>query len=124
MYVENVGNGEFKLKPLPIKAQFSTVNAIESVDINQDGNLDVILTGNQFDIETQSPRLDASNGLVLLGDGNGNFNALSIVESGFFTPENAKSMVLLHGKNRLWFIVGNNDGPTQAFLQNNESKIN
>ena len=122
-YIENKGDGSFALHPLPMQAQFSTVNGIVCEDVNDDGNLDAILTGNLYDVETQSPRLDAGNGLVLLGNGKGNFEALSINESGFYTPGNAKSLVLLKGK-RQTVIVGNNNARTQVFKLNEKRKVN
>ena len=38
-------------------------------DFNQDGNLDILVAGNLYTAEVETPRNDAGIGLVLLGDG-------------------------------------------------------
>ena len=49
----------------------SNINAIEAIDIDADGFLDLILAGNMFDSEVETPRSDASYGLLLKNkDGN------------------------------------------------------
>jgi hypothetical protein len=42
----NKGNGKFEIQLLP-KVQFSSVNAICPLDINNDGYIDLVLGGNQ-----------------------------------------------------------------------------
>jgi hypothetical protein len=73
-------------------------------DINGDGNLDLVLSGNDYGNEVVNGRYDACNGLVLLGDGAGNFTPLSLQQSGFFVPGDAKALVkLVAGKN--WAVA-------------------
>ncbi|WP_296621715.1 VCBS repeat-containing protein [Marivirga sp.] len=72
----NKGNGEFEKANLPIEAQFSAVHSIEILDIDSDGNLDLIMAGNEGDFKPQYGKLDANDGLVLFGDGEGNFNLI------------------------------------------------
>ena len=74
-YFENKGNGTFKITPLPIESQFSSVHHILIDDFNGDGFKDVLLTGNNFEISTQLGRQDASHGVVLINDKKGFFNA-------------------------------------------------
>ena len=38
-YIENKGNGQFAIKPLPIEAQAAPVYGMMSEDIDNDGNL-------------------------------------------------------------------------------------
>jgi enediyne biosynthesis protein E4 len=45
IYLENTGNG-FKVKHLPIEAQYAPVYSMLSVDVNEDGFKDLILFGN------------------------------------------------------------------------------
>ncbi|MHA7059008.1 FG-GAP repeat domain-containing protein [Aquimarina sp. M1] len=52
-------------------------------DFNNDGNLDLILTGNNYHTDVETGRSDASIGTVLLGNGTGNFESLPVTESGF-----------------------------------------
>lgn len=91
-YAENKGNGKFLLKPLPRLVQVSPVNGIITADLNSDGNLDAVLTGNDYGNEVFSGRYDASTGIVLLGDGTGTFTTMSSYQSGFRVEGDAKAM--------------------------------
>ncbi|EOZ95202.1 hypothetical protein A33Q_3407 [Indibacter alkaliphilus LW1] len=97
-YIENLGGGKFKVHELPLMAQTAPVNGITIADVNGDGELDVLLIGNDYGNEVFSGRYDAFNGLVLLGDGKGGFEPVRSLESGFVVPGDAKAMVLLMGK--------------------------
>ncbi|MFD1141802.1 VCBS repeat-containing protein [Larkinella insperata] len=97
-YIENLGNGEFRMRPLPRMAQQSPVFGIVVQDFNQDGKLDAVLTGNFYPNEVNMGRQDASFGLVLLGDGRGNFKPMLPRESGLRVTGDARRSVLLSGK--------------------------
>lgn len=96
-FVENKGNGTFEVIGLPSVAQFSCINGMIADDFDDDGNLDVLTVGNDHGTEVSVGRYDASNGLLLKGDGKGNFSPLSIMQSGWFVPGNAKALVKLKG---------------------------
>lgn len=81
-YFENKGDGTFNIHPLGNLAQISSVNSIVAEDIDKDGNLDLILAGNSYGSESETPRNDAGIGLFLRGDGNGNFKAVPPSENG------------------------------------------
>src|SRR6201996_2538348 len=66
-------------------------------DFDGDGNLDVIMNGNDYGTELTTGRYDAFNGLMLKGDGKGNFKPLSILQSGIYIPGNGKALVKLIG---------------------------
>ncbi|MDX1638983.1 MAG: hypothetical protein R3281_13500, partial [Balneolaceae bacterium] len=100
---------------LPLEAQFSSIQDFITTDLNNDGNLDLILGGNLFESEPEIPRNDASNGLVLTGEGDGRFAVISPFESGFLAPLNVKKMALLERSGQLLVVVANNDGPLQLF---------
>jgi hypothetical protein len=117
-YIENLGNGHFALHPLPALAQLSPVFGAVAQDFNGDGKLDLLLSGNFFDgPEPQIPRRDASYGLLMSGDGKGNFTPLSIAESGFKASGDARGTATLRlGRGTmLGEVVANNNGPTQTF---------
>lgn len=96
-FLENLGNGKFKIHELPMLAQFAPVNGMVVDDVNGDGNLDVLMVGNDYGNEVFSGRSDAFTGLLLLGDGKGGFEAVRSHESGFVVPGDAKSMAILTG---------------------------
>lgn len=78
----NNGDGTFTLNELPIPAQFSTVNTILTDDFNGDGKLDLLIAGNDFEVQPLIERHDASYGLYLQGDGQGSFDAIPPAKSG------------------------------------------
>jgi hypothetical protein len=96
-YLRNDGNGKFSFHPLPQAAQYSMVNGMIADDFDGDGNLDVLLTGNDYGTEPVVGRYDALNGLFLKGDGKGNFTPLSILQSGIYIPGNGKALAELKG---------------------------
>jgi ASPIC and UnbV/FG-GAP-like repeat len=96
-YLQNNGNGKFTMVPLPIDAQISQLNGMVVDDFDGDGNLDVAISGNDYGTEVATGRYDAFNGLMLKGDGKGNFKPLSIQQSGIYIPGNGKALVKLQG---------------------------
>lgn len=109
VYLENTPSG-FVSKELPIEAQMSPINQILVKDIDQDGNLDVVVAGNLHTSEVETPRADAGIGLVLKGDGQGSFSALNARDSGFYTSGDVKDLALIKIKDSTFIIsVKNND---------------
>ncbi|WP_111671787.1 VCBS repeat-containing protein [Algoriphagus litoralis] len=94
-WVENLGNGKFQLHELPVMAQIAPVNGLVTDDINGDGFTDILMVGNDYGNEIFIGRLDASVGLLLLGDGQGGFEAVNPRNSGFVVPGDAKALVKL-----------------------------
>ena len=74
--------GSFKRTELPVEAQFAPAFGCSVADFDGDGNDDAYLAQNHFNVDSETSRLDAGLGLVLLGDGRGGFTALSRTESG------------------------------------------
>lgn len=72
----------FERRPLPREAQFSPVFAVCAGDFNGDGHEDLFLSQNFFACQLGVARQDAGRGLLLLGDGAGNFRAAPGQESG------------------------------------------
>lgn len=114
-YIENKGGGKFVMSPLPIEAQFAPVFGILPTDIDADGNLDLVLSGNDFGTEVSMGRYDASTGLVLRGDGHGNFASMQMEETGICISGDSKALALLSTGNRNLFISAANRGKIQAY---------
>ena len=109
-YIENRGDGSFQVKPLPSLAQVSSVNSILVKDYDLDGNKDLLIVGNLYTSEIETPRNDASTGLLLKGDGRGQFQPVSVTDSGFYAPNDAKDMKLIKvGKKEIVLVANNND---------------
>ena len=104
----NQGNGQFEKVPLPWEAQLFPVLSIVSKDINGDGYQDLILAGNIYDTEVETPRWDTNSGLTLLSNQtNGYVTGPKINMKG-----DVKSMIDMTIAGRDILTVGrNNDRP-------------
>ena len=109
-FIENLGNGDFAIRELPREAQLAPIMGTSVDDFNLDGNLDVLITGNFYMPEVGYGRYDASTGLLLEGDGKGNFNPRNFTETGFLVDGDSRSLAKLNvdGKN-LMLATQNND---------------
>jgi hypothetical protein len=118
----NIGNGNFKIEKLPVMAQLSSVNAIHPMDVNNDGNTDLVLGGNLFTFLPQFERLDASFGDVLINDGKGNFKWMGQKESGLHVEGMVRDIVELPGKTGTNILfLRNNDYPELYHLKSSSS---
>jgi enediyne biosynthesis protein E4 len=109
--------GRFEASALPNLAQISPINRILIQDFNQDGFPDLLIAGNMYNTEVETPRYDAGNGLILLGDGKGGFSPRNVGETGFFAPGNVKDLAIVQAaeKGKFWVLVANNDADIQIF---------
>src|SRR5687768_18509737 len=55
------GGGTFSASPLPALAQIAPIRAILTHDVEGDGHRDLIVAGNLYDAEPNTPRADAGN---------------------------------------------------------------
>ena len=94
-YVENLGDGTFAIRDLPIEAQVAPVNGIAVGDYDGNGTLDALLVGNDYTADVATGRYDASEGWLLRGDGKGDFAPMGAQESGFLVNSDARSVVPL-----------------------------
>ena len=117
-YIENVGNGKFRVSPLPNMAQLSSVKSIIVKDVNMDGYSDVVLSGNTMFTEVETPRIDGSCGQVMIGNGKGGFNFIHPSESGLYLSGENPDMELINiGPERKPAIIScQNDGIIQIFV--------
>ncbi|PIB37507.1 hypothetical protein BFP72_10165 [Reichenbachiella sp. 5M10] len=119
VYIENLGEGILKRKPLPNEAQLASINDLVVRDFDQDGQLDVLLVGNLYASEVETPRGDASLGLLLRGDGHGEFEAVPMTESGVFIPHDSKKAAIIGLGRETGVVVACNEGP--LYVYQNES---
>ena len=99
-YLENKGNGQFSVRQLPIEAQLFAVNKIIVEDLDGDSNLDMLLAGNLYASEVETPRNDAGIGLWLKGDGKGTFTSIPANESGFYATGDTKDLDIIRLANK------------------------
>src|SRR6185369_1265289 len=115
-YVENLGNGNFSLRHLPMGCQVSPINDLLIEDFDNDGNQDVMAVQNDYSFEPLGGLYDAGIGLILKGDGKGNLISIPISKSGFNVNGDAKSVTrLTAGNGKTLYIVTQNRDSLKIF---------
>ena len=116
-YVENMGGGKFQLRILPTSVQIGPVNGMVSEDVNGDGNLDIVMIGNDYGNEVFAGRYDGFTGLVLSGDGKGFFEVIPSAKSGFYVSGDAKALAKISTKNKELLIATQNKDSLKVFAR-------
>ena len=115
----NEGDGKFTIIKLPNRVQLSCVCGITCTDVNNDGNLDLIMGGNNFEFKPQYSRLDANYGSILLGDGKLGFEWQDYNKSGLLVREEIKHLRQFKDKNgKTYVIAAINDSKPKIFAIN------
>ena len=115
LYLENKGSS-FVRKPLPIQAQFAPVYTLVSEDLDQDGDLDVILAGNETKVRVRMGRADANKGFVFLNDGRGNFSYLPQSVSGLNLKDDTRQLLFIKLEGQSVLMVGQNDKSILSYI--------
>lgn len=120
----NKGNNEFEIKELPDQIQLSSVHAIETFDVNNDGVLDIFLAGNDFDLKTQFGRLDASYGTLMISGADGKYSILPPKDSGFFMKGEVRNLsILKNGEGDYFILAGINNASPKIFKMPVQAKL-
>ncbi len=101
----NEGNGKFSVKILPPRVQLSCICGISCSDVNNDGFMDLIIGGNNFEFKPQYSRLDANYGNVLLGNKELDYQWEDYTKSGFFIREEIKHIKQFKDRNGHTFVI-------------------
>ncbi len=112
-------NNTFRYEKLPSLAQISPINDCITQDFNKDGKLDIMVVGNDYNTEYETPRLDAGNGLIMINQGN-SFKPLSISESGLYCPGDAKKIRGMNINGQQHLLVAVNNGQLKIFKNSEE----
>ena len=111
----NNGDGTFIVKALPAEAQYAPTFGILVEDIDKDGNQDILLGGNLHRVKPEVGKYDAHHGLVLKGDGKGNFTSLQPRDTGFFLTGETRDLQILPVKGKNYIVAVKNDDKMQIF---------
>ena len=120
MIIENLGNNNFKLTPLPAAAQQAPVADIATEDINADGHPDLILVGNDYSNEPLEGAHDAGVGLVLTGNGKGTFTSIPPRQSGLWVEAAGRKVASIQTSKGKILVVAQNQAPLLVFKLANE----
>jgi hypothetical protein len=122
--LENKGNGKFTVKELPAQFQLAPIYGMIAEDLNADGNLDLVASGNDYGNEVANGRYDALSGVVAYGNGKGMFHPKRIDSSGLYIPGDGKAMIKLRSANgKLLLAVSQNRGALKLFHSNSEARL-
>jgi len=103
-------NGKWVKSALPAEVQYSPVFAIQPLDFNGDGHLDILFGGNSGSAKIRLGKMDASYGGILQGDGKGGFEWVSNRKSGLAIRGNIRSILQVNDK----ILIGVVGEPTKA----------
>jgi hypothetical protein len=84
-------------------------------DFNNDQKPDVLLAGNFYPINIQMGRNDASYGLLLTGDGKGNFHPVPAIQSGFSVTGETRCLKTIRVNGKVYYIAVRNNDTLVAF---------
>ena len=115
-YFINNGDGSFTKKVMPLAAQFSSIHDMALVDTDQDGFKDVLIVGNNFEINTQLGRLDAFHGVLLQNDKNGGFIWKKDRHINISGAARTIGQIDINGQKS--FIIGRNDDSPIILMKN------
>jgi hypothetical protein len=111
----NDGAGNFILKSLPVEVQFSPVYIAEIGDYNGDGNPDILLGGNLYNVKPEVGRYDASYGSLLMGNGKGDFRNMPPKVSGLRLNGEIRDIMEIPVKDDKLLVVARSNDPLQVF---------
>ena len=83
---------------LPDKLQLSPIRKMVALDIDNDGNSDVIVAGNDYTYDATTGYYDANKGMILLGRGDHTFKILPPAESGMLIKGQVDGLLYFRGE--------------------------
>lgn len=101
----------YTLKTLPEQAQYAPVYTITPLDYDHDGATDLLLCGNDSHVKIRFGRMDANYGLLLKGDGSGNFRYVDQTRSGFRLTGDVRSVIQVNNT----LLFGINEQKLRAY---------
>jgi len=110
--------GRFEMRALPDASQLSPAFDLCSGDFDGDGAVDLFLAQNAFGVPERASRYDSGRGLLLRGDGTGNFASVPAFESGIAVYGEQRGVVAadFDGDGKTDLTVGQRGAETRLFM--------
>jgi len=117
--LKNNGDFKFEVIDLPASAQWAPILNCIADDIDNDGNVDLIIGGTINNTEPETISYDAGKGAILYGDGAFNFRVETrIDQTGFLFNKNVRDFKFVKlGTKQKGILVANNNNPVQMFFK-------
>ncbi|MCU0346177.1 MAG: VCBS repeat-containing protein [Saprospiraceae bacterium] len=104
-------DGKYKLGQLPVQAQFAPVHCIAVLDADGDGHDDLLLLGNDRHLKLRLGMADANHGVLLQGDGKGQFRYVPQPQSGLQVRGDVRCVAVIENN----ILLGINGGALVAY---------
>lgn len=115
IFLENDGNGQFAISPLPAAAQFSPLYAVESLYFPGIDKSLLLTGGNLSKTRVSTGRLDANPGFVLEMDESHNWRTLPQASTGLGIFEEVRDIKVLEIQGEKYAVYALNDGKVRVF---------
>ncbi len=117
--LENKGNFKFEVRTLPTTAQWAPISSCIADDIDNDGNIDLIIGGGINNTEPETISYDAGKGMILYGKGEFQFRSeFRMDKTGIVFNKNVRDFAYLRlGTKQKGILVANNNNGVQMFLK-------
>ncbi len=113
--VENKGDFTFEIYPLPMVANFSSLNSMVAFDANGDGLKDLIVAGNFYHLTPPLGRQDASLGFVGINQGGMLFRFQDPASSGLLLKGEVRKLQWLNGFKAKYLLGARNNAPAVVY---------
>ncbi|GAA3569628.1 hypothetical protein [Snuella lapsa] len=98
------------MHPLSNEVQTSSVNDILVNEFDKDNTLDVFMIGNLYGSEVETPRNDASYGMLLVGEGDDDYELLENYKVNLWAGGDIKDAAFINvGGTKAILLAKNND---------------
>ncbi|SDJ98421.1 Repeat domain-containing protein [Catalinimonas alkaloidigena] len=116
-WFENQGDRRFVFHPFPAAAQRAPVNDLLLTTSERDSSAELWLIGNDHSVEPVEGQHDGGVGLLLRGDGTGQWEPVPPRQSGFWVEGVGRRVAPVATPQGPLLIVVQNQGPLRAFAR-------
>lgn len=116
------GDNKWQLKSLPLAAQIAPIQGAVVNDYDNDGQLDLVIAGNNFVTEVETTPYDSGKGLFLKGNGDGTFEPKYTEESGIFLHGDVREVlpIKVSSDGIRGLLVAENNGTVRLLIRTGE----
>lgn len=113
-WIENLEGKDLVMRELPYETQFSTINGFVQLDVDGNGEQEIIAAGNFFPFKPQLGKCDASMGTIL-NFRDGQLKTLGGMKASVWMDGDIRDIALLKFRNGHQVVVSRNNGETSVY---------